>query len=249
MFLLLSFSVSLEPGRVKLYGSQFARKGDEGLIYFQLEKKSVFSWIRGEIGLRIYYFDDLEVGSDQDMNNDNAQQPPPSEKEGPPQPQQEGRKLEDVRMEAPAPTEVVTENLHQPPMVTVEEAPPAVTVQMENHHNQQHHGIHSPPFHPEYPPEIRRMQTGRVGVGIGGGDRVRVLKRPDNGDYSPRVISRRSANGEPERIPAYDLVEPMQYLFVRIVKARGLSQHESPYVRIGSSVRSKPGIPRPGEER
>ncbi|KAL4584040.1 hypothetical protein LXL04_008630 [Taraxacum kok-saghyz] len=202
-------------GRVKLYGSQFARKGDEG--------------------------------GDQDTNNDNAQQPPPSEKEGPPQPQQEGRKLEDVRMEAPAPTEVVTENLHQPPMVTVEEAPPAVTVQMENHHNQQHHGIHPPPFHPEYPPEIRRMQTGRVGVGIGGGDRVRVLKRPDNGDYSPRVIPRRSANGEPERIPAYDLVEPMQYLFVRIVKARGLSQHESPYVRIGSSVRSKPGIPRPGE--
>ncbi|KAI3766810.1 hypothetical protein L2E82_16884 [Cichorium intybus] len=233
-------------GRVKLYGSQFARKGDEGLIYFQLEKKSVFSWIRGEIGLRIYYYDDVEVAGDQEPNNDNAQ-PPPCEKEGPPQPQQEGRKMEEVRVEVPAPTEVVTENSHQPPMVTVEEAPPAVTVQMENHHNQQQHQGIPPPFHPEYPPEIRRMQTGRVGGGIGGGERVRVLKRPDNGDYSPRVIPRRSANGDTERIPAYDLVEPMQYLFVRIVKARGLSQNESPYVRIGNSVRSKPGIPRPGE--
>ncbi|CAI9281389.1 unnamed protein product [Lactuca saligna] len=235
-------------GRVKLYGSQFARKGDEGLIYFQLEKKSVFSWIRGEIGLRIYYYDDLEVVADQEPNNDNSQ-PPPCEKEAPPQQQQqqqEGRQQEDVRMEGPAPTEVVMENSQPPPMATGEEAPPAVTVHMENHHNQQHQGIH-PPFHPEYPPEIRRMQASRVGVATGGGDRVRVLKRPDNGDYSPRVIPRRSANGESERIPAYDLVEPMQYLFVRIVKARGLSQHESPYVRIGSSVRSKPGIPKPGE--
>lgn len=39
-------------GRVKLYGTQFAKRGDEGLVYFPLEKKSVFSWIRGEIGLR-----------------------------------------------------------------------------------------------------------------------------------------------------------------------------------------------------
>ncbi|KAI3513978.1 hypothetical protein L1887_12268 [Cichorium endivia] len=33
----------------------------------------------------------------------------------------------------------------------------------------------------------------------------------------------------------------------RIVKARGISQNESPYVRIGNSVHSKPGIPRLGE--
>ncbi|MBA0674261.1 hypothetical protein Goari_015869, partial [Gossypium aridum] len=33
-------------GRVKLYGSQFAKRGEGGLVYFPLEKKSVFSWIR-----------------------------------------------------------------------------------------------------------------------------------------------------------------------------------------------------------
>ncbi|MFS8019841.1 hypothetical protein Hanom_Chr15g01408421 [Helianthus anomalus] len=37
-------------GRVKLYGTQFAKRENAGLIYFQLEKNSVFSWIRGEIG-------------------------------------------------------------------------------------------------------------------------------------------------------------------------------------------------------
>ena len=30
-------------GRVKLYGTQFSKRGDEGLVYFQLEKKSIFS--------------------------------------------------------------------------------------------------------------------------------------------------------------------------------------------------------------
>ncbi|KAJ6381455.1 hypothetical protein OIU77_030189 [Salix suchowensis] len=46
-------------GRVKVYGSQFSKRGDEGIVYFPLEKKSVFSWIRGEIGLRICYYDEL----------------------------------------------------------------------------------------------------------------------------------------------------------------------------------------------
>nr|XP_043614322.1 LOW QUALITY PROTEIN: protein QUIRKY [Erigeron canadensis] len=240
-------------GRVKIYGSQFARKGDEGLIYFQLEKKSVFSWIRGEIGLRIYYYDDVDIAGGQDPNNPNNEnaQPPPSEKDGvPPQ-------LHEVRvMEVPPHMEGATENLHQPPMVPVEEGqgqPPPVTVESSQQHhyqNQQHmmnQGMPTPPpVHPEYPPsEMKRMQASRLGTGMRGEDRVKVLKRPE--DYSPRVIPRRSTNAESERLPAYDLVEPMQYLFVRIVKARGLSPNESPYVRIGNSVRSKPGIPKQGE--
>ncbi|URE25579.1 Plant phosphoribosyltransferase C-terminal [Musa troglodytarum] len=34
-------------GRVRIYGSQFARRGEEGLIYFPLEKRNLLSWIRG----------------------------------------------------------------------------------------------------------------------------------------------------------------------------------------------------------
>ncbi|KAK1282758.1 hypothetical protein QJS10_CPB22g00864 [Acorus calamus] len=45
-------------GRVRIYGTQFAKKGQEGLVYFPLERKSFFSWIRGDIGLKIYYFDE-----------------------------------------------------------------------------------------------------------------------------------------------------------------------------------------------
>lgn len=44
-------------GRIRLSSTQFVKKGEEALIYFHLEKKSLFSWIQGEIGLRIYYAD------------------------------------------------------------------------------------------------------------------------------------------------------------------------------------------------
>ncbi|XP_010279060.1 PREDICTED: protein QUIRKY [Nelumbo nucifera] len=46
-------------GRVRLNSAQFVRKGEEALIYFPLEKKSWFTWIQGEIGLKIYYIDEF----------------------------------------------------------------------------------------------------------------------------------------------------------------------------------------------
>jgi len=30
------------------------RKDEEALIYFPLQKKSLFNWVRGEIGLKVY---------------------------------------------------------------------------------------------------------------------------------------------------------------------------------------------------
>lgn len=44
-------------GRIRLSSTQFVKKGEEALIYFHLEKKSLFSWVQGEIGLRIFYSD------------------------------------------------------------------------------------------------------------------------------------------------------------------------------------------------
>ncbi|KAF3437783.1 hypothetical protein FNV43_RR20539 [Rhamnella rubrinervis] len=229
-------------GRLKLYGSQFAKRGEEGLVYFPLEKKSVFSWIRGEIGLRIYYYDELVEEAPQPQP-----QPPPDDvaPEKPKSPRvmvvEEGRVFEAPQMvEAAAPD--VT---HFPPVVVIEESPPPVV------------HLHSEPPAPEmmgppqetltqFPVEVRKMETGRVP----GGERIRVLRRP-KGDYSPRIITGKFA-GETttERIHPYDLVEPMQYLFIRIVKARGLAPNENPYVKVRTSnhfVKSKPAIHRPGE--
>ncbi|KAK9929816.1 hypothetical protein M0R45_026897 [Rubus argutus] len=45
-------------GRLRLPSSQFVKKGEEALIYFPLQKKSLFSFIQGDIGLKIYYLDE-----------------------------------------------------------------------------------------------------------------------------------------------------------------------------------------------
>lgn len=231
-------------GRVKLYGSQFAKRGDEGLIYFQLEKKSVFSWIRGEIGLRIYYYDEIvqEQIQESGQNNTNPNnEPPPA---AAPTPDQKPQLMVGNVLEAQMPP-ILMEGSQSPPLVTIQESPPAVTVQMEHHHfhqqqQQQPNYQDVPPvIQPEIPPEMRKMSN----------ERVRVLRRHNGGEYSPRVISGK-LSGEKDRILAYDLVEPMQYLFIRIVKARGLSQNGSSYVKIRTSshfVRSKPACFRPGE--
>ncbi|XP_059303907.1 protein QUIRKY [Lycium ferocissimum] len=240
-------------GRVKLYGSQFARRGEEGLIYFPLEKKSVFSWIRGELGLKIYYYDE--------MVQEEEEPPPPQ----PEQHQQQQQQQEEVRktpvyvvMEEPRhrmlevpmmmPTEETHTQEHSPPIVTIEESPPP-QMNMPPEQQQLHRHEEGPqvmmsrPPPDQYPaPEVKRMQACRAG------ERLRVMKRP-NGDYSPRVISGK-VGVESEKISAFDLVEPMQYLFVRIVKARGLAPSESLFIKIRTSTHilwSKPGIIRPGE--
>ncbi|KAG2547125.1 hypothetical protein PVAP13_9KG086100 [Panicum virgatum] len=45
-------------GKVKVAGASFAKAGDEALVYYPLEKRSVFSQIKGEIGLKIWFVDD-----------------------------------------------------------------------------------------------------------------------------------------------------------------------------------------------
>ena len=60
----------------------------------------------------------------------------------------------------------------------------------------------------------------------------------------PKKFKKKNPNPDP------GLVEPMQYLFVRILKARGLAHNESPYVKIKTTnhyVKSKPASHRPGE--
>ncbi|XP_051179227.1 multiple C2 domain and transmembrane region protein 14 [Lolium perenne] len=45
-------------GKVKVAGASFAKQGDETLVYYPLEKRSVFSQIKGEIGLKVWFVDE-----------------------------------------------------------------------------------------------------------------------------------------------------------------------------------------------
>ncbi|KAG6584262.1 Protein QUIRKY, partial [Cucurbita argyrosperma subsp. sororia] len=227
-------------GRVKLNGSQFAKRGEEGLVYYQLEKKSVFSWVRGEIGLRICYYDELvEEAPPQPLPQE--EQPIQTVTEKPNTPE---AVVEEARMfELPPQGEVVHNDSNPPPVVVIDEPPPQ---EMPVHSEPPPMEVNAPPpAEGQFAPEIRKMQNNKA---AGFGEGVRVLRRP-NGDYSPRVINKKFM-AETERIHPYDLVEPMQYLFIRIVKARNIAPNERPYLQIRTSshyVKSEPANHRPGE--
>ncbi|KAK6924965.1 Phosphoribosyltransferase C-terminal [Dillenia turbinata] len=217
-------------GRVKIYGSQFAKRGDEGLIYFALEKKSVFSWIRGEIGLKIYYYDEV-VEVPANVDGGEPQQPLP----------EEVKKEEPPVVSVPIPihmVEVVRDGSQSPPIVVIEESPPpatgatAGTTVVRHEHPPVTESNPTPVT--EYPPEVRKVQNMRME-----GDRF--VKKP-NGDFSPRIITGKFC-GETEKIQPFDLVEPMQYLFIKIVKARNLPPNESPCIKIRSG--NQIGRPKP----
>ncbi|KAJ0013587.1 hypothetical protein Pint_20084 [Pistacia integerrima] len=82
-------------GRLRLNSSQFVKKGEEALIYYPLEKKSLLSWIQGEIGLKIYYVDAVP-----------APPVPPPEKDPPvPEEAKPEEAKPDEKAEAPSSTE------------------------------------------------------------------------------------------------------------------------------------------------
>ncbi|PKA50957.1 Synaptotagmin-3 [Apostasia shenzhenica] len=223
-------------GRVRVYGSQFVRRGVEGLVYFPLEKRSILSWIRGEIGLKIYYFDDHQDQGKKPETTSGESHPPSASETVAPLPEAP-REVPEI----PAPTEtaVETQAPHPAPVIVVEEIPPPPDQAPPTSPDD------SPPTPETYPPEVKKMQTSSRA------ERVRVSRRPSNGAlapvHAPRLIPGRfitSTEPTVDPIPAaYDLVEPMQYLFVRVVRARGLRAGERPFVKIRSgshTMRSRP---------
>ncbi|KAL6583938.1 hypothetical protein OROMI_003227 [Orobanche minor] len=225
-------------GRVKLYGCEFFERGKEVLVYHSLERKSVFSNVRGELGLKIYYYDEIL-----------KDEPPPKE-EAPSnqyQPPEEVTKqpvlvvMEEPRPSMSLPTYINMEpREYSPPLVRIHEPPPETWDPPEK----------IPP--PGFSPDMRRMQMcDRMYGPAMARERVRVVRRMPNADYSPKVIAGKFDGDTSERTHAFDLVEPMQYLFVRIVKARGFGPNGGQYVKIrtsGHCAKSKPSITPPGSD-
>lgn len=95
-------------GRIRLSSSQFVRKGEEALIYYPLEKKNLFSWVQGDIGLRIYYFDEVIIPP--------TLSPTPSPTSPPPlEPVEEEKTEEKTEQSAEAKEEIVTPESNSEP--------------------------------------------------------------------------------------------------------------------------------------
>ncbi|PIN04702.1 hypothetical protein CDL12_22761 [Handroanthus impetiginosus] len=250
-------------GRVRLNSTQFVKKGEEALIYYPLEKKNLFSWIQGEIGLKIYFAN--EVVPPPAPPPPPAPTPPPekvkpdpADTATPPPPSDAVSAEAEKNQASPAP-------LAEPPCdgdKPNEEPPPAPptpaetnpTAEAENKADQgppaaqeELNPVYPTPPVEAIPPRGQNPEQLMASVSSGFIPEVKV-----NNMNAPQPISRVSSvssfmsdHSDRSTIErsSFDLVEKMHYLFVRVVKARSLPTAGSPVVKIvasGCHVISKP---------
>ncbi|XP_010549688.1 PREDICTED: protein QUIRKY [Tarenaya hassleriana] len=257
-------------GRIRLGSGQFVSKGEEALIYYPLEKKYLFSPVQGEIGLRIYYSDELPPPPspspalepvpeeakpvEVETPKETADPPPPSPAQDPP-------------AEVPVPNEEppVEATASTPPTESPEssaagsENPPAVdpeTAEKQADADQPSLAANQPegddivrePRDPAPPPPspipevtISRSVSGSIPeTKIGGIGAPQPIRRTMSETAS--YTSEISDASTIERT-TFDLVEKMHYVFVRVVKARSLPISGNPVTKIslsGTQIRSKP---------
>ncbi|CAI9093099.1 OLC1v1028514C1 [Oldenlandia corymbosa var. corymbosa] len=205
-------------GKVKISGSTFVKAGSETLVYYPLEKRSVFSQIKGEIGLKICYVDDAPPPPPPPSKEEKpaeaeaaaaaapaASEEKPAEKEEGKKPAEEKKKDEEAEKKNPDDEKKPAEDAkkeEKPPedkggaAAAADPPPPSAPPAAEEQ------AIAPAPLSQTPPP---KLQSGEKSVTAVGKDVEMVL------DKSLSNIDRRTA---------FDLVDHMPFLYVRVVKAK-----------------------------
>ncbi|XP_059668598.1 multiple C2 domain and transmembrane region protein 16 [Cornus florida] len=248
-------------GRLRLSSRQFVKKGEEALIYYPLEKKSLFSWVRGEIGLKIYFVEPVSPPSPppsaEDVKPPDAAPPPPPPVEPGSDTQQpkedavaDGAKSDTQAVPPPEPNQAPaadpppdggkpSEDIPPPAGTETAEKPPEPDPQPQDASTVPVDPVPAPSVQPDpSQPQMTASLSSRSG--------------PEFGFNGPQPISRHASvssfmsdpsEGNPIERTSFDLVDKMHYLFVRVLKARSLHTNSNPIVKIaasGSQVVSKP---------
>lgn len=98
-------------GKVSVSGSTIVRRGEETVMYYPLEKRGLFSHIKGDLGLKICYVDE--------------EAPPPEVMPPPPPPVETARPPPPPTETAPPPTESAPPPTEPAPLLTEPASPPA----------------------------------------------------------------------------------------------------------------------------
>ncbi|XP_047313497.1 FT-interacting protein 7 [Impatiens glandulifera] len=190
-------------GKVKIAGNMFAKSGSEALIYYPLEKRSVFSQIKGEIGLKVWFVDEIipppppaEDGKTTEVEKKVEEKPPEKEEEKKADEKTEAKNDDESKNkdDKPNPSEEVKKEENPKPAENpkTEEAPPPAT----------------PPPPPPQPDDTdNRKQQDKI-----------ITPRKQT-DLSANDRELRSFTGDRNR-GSYDLVDPMPFLFVRVMKVK-----------------------------
>jgi hypothetical protein len=189
-------------GKVKMAGSSFSKSESDAIVYYPLEKRSVFSQIKGEICVKVYYIDEdpPEAAAVEEKPAENAKEEEKKEEkvEEPEKKKEEDEKPKEEAKEEEKPKEETKAVEVQAP-ATPAPAPPAEVANL-------------PIAHTEKPKQIK--------------ENAEIEKRPDLG---VNELELRSLGNDRSR-SAYDLVDRMPFLYVRVVKAKKAKPESGPSI-------------------
>ncbi|KAH1199730.1 FT-interacting protein 1 [Glycine max] len=214
-------------GKVRLTGTSFVSYSDAVLLHYPLEKKNIFSRSKGEIGLKVFVTDDPSVrasnllpavesffNTDQNENLTEYQTPPPVSFTNSIQNNMSRKKTEPRHTFHNI---AKSSNEQKQQSKPAADAKPSVTF-----------GIH----------EMKSSQAPPKVVQAFAGPQEFSVKETSPTLGGGKVVGGRVIRGSlPATSSSYDLVEPMQYIFVRVVKARDLPSMDmtgslDPYVEV-----------------
>lgn len=206
-------------GKVCLNGTSFVPYSDSVVLHYPLEKRGIFSRVRGELGLKVYITDDPSIKSSQPVPTSEETQilPPPDQNSNPNTFSSAKTETRHTFHHLPNPNHPQQQHQHQSP---VGAAPHHVTK----------YGVDEMKAEPP-PPTLVRMYSASSAQPVD-----YALKETSPFLGGGRIVGGRVIRTD-KAVSTYDLVEKMHFLFVRVVKARELPAMDitgslDPYVEV-----------------
>nr|BAK01357.1 predicted protein [Hordeum vulgare subsp. vulgare] len=217
-------------GKVRIFGTSFVSQADAAPLHYPLEKRTILSRASGELGLRVFLTDDPSVrvsapGQDFDFASTPTTAQEQAVANAIPNPFQDPR-TNQVRQFQHLPREQQQQQQQRPPPMAGQQ----YYAQGQGSYGDQQQRSYSAAGMKTEAPQVARMYSA--------GPQQPVdfqLKETSPTLGGGRIIHGRVMPGE--KAGAYDLVEKMQILFVRVVKARALPHMDltgslDPYVEV-----------------
>ncbi|XP_077241830.1 C2 calcium/lipid-binding plant phosphoribosyltransferase family protein [Tasmannia lanceolata] len=213
-------------GKVRLSGTSFVHYADAVVLHYPVEKRSIFSRVKGELGLKVYLTDDpsLKSSSNPLPAMDSFLRPDPLQTQSQSQAQVQNQTQTDKKAESrhtffTLPNQ--NQNQHQ------QQQPHFSTMMSE-----QPIKFSADEMKPEPPPNIVRMYSSSSSQQPA----AYALKETSPFLGGGQIVGGRVIRAD-KPASTYDLVEQMQFLFVRVVKARELPAMDitgslDPYVEV-----------------
>ncbi|KAL1830452.1 hypothetical protein ACET3Z_000103 [Daucus carota] len=189
-------------GKVSINGTSFVPHSDAVVLHYPLEKRGIFSRVRGELGLRVYITDDASLKASKSQHAAEETEMHSHAAEA-----QVSRAFSNIKSESrhsfhhlPNPSHHMQQQQHSPSMSVYESTK---------------YGVDNMKAEPQ-PPKLVRMYSAASVQPVD-----YALKETSPFLGGGRVVGGRILHTD-KAACTYDLVEKMHFLFVRVVKAREL---------------------------